>query len=461
MQGLSSQGFPNDILTWHQAQVGKLVQPRSSYSEEDLISQMLRINYGYDSRYLITFTGRRDGYSGFGSRTKFGTFPSVAVGWNISNEAFMKGLRVVSELKLRASYGQNGNQAVGPYQTLSRMREEPYLSGTATAPGYVPSRLGNPNLGWETTTSFNAGLDYALLGDRIRGTVDYFNANTDGLLLNRQISSVHGISAITQNIGRTNNKGIELGITSYNIQNRDFTWFTNGNLSLVRNKIVDLYGNGKDDVLSRWFIGQPVRVEYGLVFDGVWQTGDDYDNAHQQNVQPGFLKIKDVNGDNSITDQDRVVQGQLDPVWIWGLNNTLTYKNFTLYFLFQGMHGHKRFNPLRSDDVGDDIVRNTIRQNWWTPENPTNEHFANHRRANSQLVGILEDLGFVRFKDVSLSYDVAGKLVEKIGMRRMRVYLSGRNLATFTRWTGLDPELNNQLNVPLQREYVAGLTFGF
>jgi TonB-linked SusC/RagA family outer membrane protein len=460
MQGISSRGFPNDILTWHQAQVGKLVQPRSNFSEEDLISQMLRINYGYDSRYLLTLTGRRDGYSGFGSETKYGIFPTIALGWNIFNEAFMKNIRQLNELKLRVSYGQNGNQAVGPYRTLSRMREEPYLNGTATAPGYVPSRLGNPNLGWETTTSFNVGLDYALLNNRIKGTLDYFNAHTEGLLLERQISSVHGISTITQNIGKTNNRGIELGLTSYNIQGKEFTWFTNANFSMVKNKIVDLYGNGKDDVLNRWFVGQPIRVNYGLVFDGVWQLNDDYDNAHQQNAEPGFLKIKDVNGDNTITDQDRIVQGQIDPVYIWGLNNTLSYKNFTLYFLFQGMHGHQRFNPLRADDVGDDIVRNTLKQNWWTPDNPTNEHFANHRRANSQLVGIIEDLGFVRFKDISLSYDISSNLLSKIGMRRTKIYVSGRNMATFTRWTGLDPELNDQLNVPLQKEYVVGLTFG-
>jgi TonB-linked SusC/RagA family outer membrane protein len=457
MNGTFSQGFPGDVLTWYQANVGSLIQPRSSFSQENIISQMARLNYGYDSRYLLTLTGRRDGYSGFGSERKYGVFPSVALGWNISNEKFMRNIRGVTELKLRASYGQNGNQAVGPFRTLSTLRTESFVNGSTSAPGYVTSRLGNPNLGWETTTSTNIGLDFGFIKDRIRGSIDVFNANTDKLLLNRSISTVHGISSITQNIGKTNNRGFELGVNTTNIQRGGLTWLTSANLSVIKNKIVDLYGTGKDDLNNKWFIGQPISVNYGYVFDGVWQTSDDYTHSPQPDAKPGYLKIKDVNKDNKITDADRQIQGQLDPKMIWGINNTVGYKGFSLYFLVQGMHGHERINSLLLDDVGDDITRNTLRMERWTPDNPTNKFFANDKRANSQLVGIIEPLDFVRLKDVSVSYDLSQAIIGRTGLKRMKLYVSGRNLATFTKWTGLDPELNDQLNVPLQREYVVGL----
>ena len=462
MQGISSQGFPNDVLTWYQASVANLIVPRSNFSKSVILSQMLRVNYNYDSRYLFTVTGRRDGFSGFGAENKYGFFPSVALGWNISNEAFMKNNPTINQLKLRVSYGENGNQAVGPYQTIARMDDYSYLDGTSTAPGYRPRTLGSPDLGWETTASFNAGLDFTLFKSTIQGTLDVFDANTDRLLLNRRISSVHGITSITQNIGKTNNRGVELGLTSFNIDNEKISWSTNYNFSYIKNKIVDLYGDGSDDVLNEWFIGQPIRVNYGFVYDGVWQLSDDYDNAHQENVKPGDLKIKDLNGDGMVTDgEDRKVQGQRDPLVVWGINNTFTYSNFTLYFLLQGMHGHDRVNDLRNTDPWNNVRRNVVKQNWWTPENPTNEQPAKNRDANPRAVGIIENLGFVRLRDVSLSYDISNALLEKLRMRNLRLYVSGRNLLTFTQWTGLDPELENQTGIPMQREYVVGLNVGF
>src|SRR5690606_35093776 len=220
---LSAEGFPNDVLTWYQANIALLIEPSSNYAKEILISQMARINYSFDSKYLLTLTGRRDGFSGFGANKKFAFFPSVAVGWNLSNEPFFEAAsKVVSNLKLRASYGSNGNQAVGAYQTLARLSERSYIDGTTTAPGYIPSKLGNPELGWETSVSFNAGLDFGLWNNRLQGTVDVYNSETTDLLLDRLISSVHGISEITQNIGRTSNKGVEIGLSSVNIQKNAF-----------------------------------------------------------------------------------------------------------------------------------------------------------------------------------------------------------------------------------------------
>lgn len=457
---LSAEGFPNDVLTWYQANIALLIEPSSNYAKEILISQMARINYSFDSKYLLTLTGRRDGFSGFGANKKFAFFPSVAVGWNLSNEPFFEAAsKVVSNLKLRASYGSNGNQAVGAYQTLARLSERSYIDGTTTAPGYIPSKLGNPELGWETSVSFNAGLDFGLWNNRLQGTVDVYNSETTDLLLDRLISSVHGISEITQNIGRTSNKGVEIGLSSVNIQKNAFSWSTDANISFNRNKILELYGDGKDDILNRWFLGQPILVNYGLVFDGVWQEGDDFSKAPEgEDIQPGFAKVKDLNNDNKIDDQDRTLIGDREPDFIWGLGNTFQYKNFTLYVFMHGVQGVRRDNTLLSEGgVHAGVRRNTIAKNWWTPENPTNQYWANHIHANTHGVGIFQDASFVRIKDISLSYNLPAEVLNTLRISSMRIYLNTRNPFTFTKWTGLDPELGSQTAIPLQKEFLLGI----
>jgi TonB-linked SusC/RagA family outer membrane protein len=461
-----AQGFPNDVLTWHQAATANLVTPSSGFQREDLLSQMLRVNYSFNSRYLITLTGRRDGFSGFGTNRKWGFFPSVALGWNISNESFLNDVQFLDQLKLRVSYGENGNQAVGPYETLARLSEFSYLDGSSTAPGYIPSKLGNPDLGWETTKSFNIGLDFAFLKGRVSGSLDFFNADTYDLLLDRSISSVHGITSITENIGETSNKGIELALTTYNISSPNLKWTTSATVSYIKNEIVSLYGilddegNETDDVLNRWFIGQPIRVNFGKLFDGVFQTGDEIGTSAQPDARPGDAKVKDINEDGKIDDQDRVINGQLDPKYIWGLTNTLQYRDFSLTVFIHGANGVTRRNTLLNDDVWSSR-RNTTLKNWWSPENPTNEFYANAENANPDGAQFYEKADFIRLKDISLAYDLPLSFQKKIGVEKLRVYVAGRNLATITKFEGLDPELNNDRDVPLQKEYLVGLILGF
>ncbi len=470
---LVATGFPNDVRTYYQANQADLLVPSNSYAETTLISGLLRLNYGYDDRYLVTLTTRRDGFSGFGEDNKYGNFPSVAVAWNISNEAFLRQNNTVNSLKLRFSYGENGNQAINAYETLSKLTDfrRGYLEGETTVPGYAPESLANSILGWESTTSANIGLDYGLFNNRITGSLEFYESNTERLLLNRQISPVAGVitvdrvdnrSIILQNIGKTRNKGFEFSINANVIQKRDFKWNINANVSYIKNEIRELYGDGNDDILNQWFIGQPIRVNYAYQFDGIFQEGDDIANSAQPDAQPGYPKIVDQNGDGNIdADNDRVVIGQRDPDFLTGLNMLFSYKNFSLDIFSYSAHGFTKYQSLLRDQVQSGVRLNTIRKNWWTPENPTNEYWANDVDANPRGVRIYEDGSFWRLRDVTLSYNLPRNFLDDIGLNSFTLYFTGRNLATITSYTGLDPELSDDREIPLQKEFIFGLNFGF
>ena len=456
---LETEGFPSDVLTWYQSNLALEMSPSSSYSRETLISQMLRLNYAFDSKYLLTVTGRRDGFSGFGSQSKYSFFPSVALGWNIMKENFMQRLSIVSNLKLRLSYGQNGNQAVGAYETLTLMDDRSWIDDNRTAPGFEPDRIGLDNLTWETTTTQNVGLDFGLYDGRFRGTFDFFIANTTDLLLDRQISPVHGLTEITENIGETKNTGFEASLKALVLDVSGFKWNMQANVSYVKNEIVDL-NYGVDDIVNRWFIGEPINVNYDYVFGGIWQT-EEAEAALIYDAQPGFAKVTDLNEDESINDEDREIIGKTDPDFLWGLTNTFSYKNFTLNLYFHGVHGVTKRNSLLTDNVWTAVRRNTTMKNWWTEENPTNEYWSNHIDANKRGVDIYQNASFVRLKDVTLSYNLASEIAQKIGVKSIRTYVTARNLLTFTEFEGLDPELSSQTTIPLEKEYSFGFVLGF
>ncbi|MEN8203116.1 MAG: SusC/RagA family TonB-linked outer membrane protein [Bacteroidota bacterium] len=464
---LLSTGFTSDVLTWHQAADAAYLEPNSSYRNENLISQMLRVNYSYDSRYLLTITGRRDGFSGFGANRKWGLFPSLALGWNISNEGFFDGIDLFNSLKLRASYGANGNQAVGPYETLATMRERPYLEGNIRAPGYIPGALGNTDLGWEHSSSMNAGVDFGILKNRISGAIDVFNTNTTDLLLNRSVSSIHGITSVTQNIGATNNKGVELALNAFIVSNTDLKWEVSGSFSWLKNRIVSLYGeldeegNEVDDVLNRWFIGQPIRVNYDRKIIGTWQLDDDIDGSAQPDAMPGYAKVMNYDGDEDIDADDRHIIGQRDPKTLWSLSNMVSYKQFTLTVFIHGITGVTRKNTLKIDDVLTGVKKKTIMKDWWTQDNPTNDFYANDINARTEGGSYYENASFTRLKDVSLSYDLPRELLSRTGFASMKVYVTGRNLLTITQFGGLDPELSSQQSVPLEKEFLVGLSLSF
>ena len=457
---LYASGFPNDLLGWYGAPQANQREPSFNYFKTDLVSQMFRANYSYDSRYLITGTVRRDGYSGFGEKKKYGVFPSVAVGWNISNESFFEGAsETFNSLKLRLSYGESGNQAIDPYQTLSRLNQGDYIDLDVPAPGYVPGTLGTPSLGWETTKSLNIGLDYGLFKSRITGEINFYKNETEDLLLKRAISPVHGVDYVFQNIGKTENKGVEFMIKSTNIRTPDFSWSTNFNFTVIDTKIKDLYGDGNDDIANKWFLGEPINVNFDYKFIGIWQE-DEADLAAEYGALPGYPKYEDVN-DNGVYDpDDRQLIGSPEPDFTWGLTNTFEYKNFSLFTFIYGKEGVLKANPY--------LERNyLIPREHWTPENPSAKYWSYDSNA-TRYVGsrgnypsVYENADFIRVKEITLGYDLPTSFKQSLKLAQAKIYVTGKNLATITDWNALDPELDNQRAIPLQREFLVGLDISF
>ena len=234
---------------------------------------------------------------------------------------------------------------------------------------------------------------------------------------------------------------MEVSVTSRNVIGSDFTWETNANASFNKNKIISLYGeldeegNEIDDIANGWFIGQPIRVNYGYVWDGVWQL-DEAEEAEIYKTQPGYLKIKDINGDSLINADDRQIIGQRDPKFLWGMSNTWTYKNLTLSIFMHGVHGVTKSNVLLSDNVYTGVRRNTTKKNWWTPDNPSNDWYMNKDGAAQEqgaTASVFENAGFVRIKDITLSYNFATGALRNLGIDKLQVYLTGRNLLTITK----------------------------
>ncbi len=462
---LNATGFPNDVLTYYQANVALLVSPSSSYVRRSLESQMARLNYSYNSKYLLTVTVRRDGSSAFGEDKKFGFFSTAAVGWNIASENFMKQFTSLSNLKLRASYGSNGNQAVTSYSTLAGLSTRSYVNGTTSAPGYIPNKLADKTLHWETTNTLNAGLDFGFFNGRLQGTIEAYSAHTYDLLLDRSVSTVSGVNSIVQNIGKTANKGVDVGINTTNVSNKTFTWVTNIVFSFNRNRIVDLYGNGKNDTLNNWFIGHPIDNNFAYQYGGVWQTKDDVSKAPQPNVKPGYAKVIDQNGDGKITGSDRILLGDLQPRFTYGLGNTFTYRNISFYLFVNGVQGVTKDNGTLVDNVNTEVEKNTYVKNYWTANNPTNDYYANANQVTGYLpniygVHIYQNASYLRVRDMLLSYNLPQQVINKLKVSRIKVYAEGRNLFTITPWKGYDPELSSQTGgIPLQKEFLFGVNF--
>jgi TonB-linked SusC/RagA family outer membrane protein len=460
-----SIGFPNDVLAFRSTLPLSIV-PTIDVVESKLLSQMGRAIYSYDERYLATFTARRDGYSGFGRNNKWGVFPSLALGWNVANESFFPWKNSVDALKLRFSYGKNGNQAIRPYQTFAQLDDRSYLSGEVTAPGYNTVTLGNPDLKWETTLSKNVGMDLGLWQDRLRITVDAYSASTSDLLLSRAISSVHGITTVTQNIGKTANRGLEFQVSTVNLDRGSWRWSTDFNISANRNKIVDLYGTQTDDIANGWFIGKPIDVNYQYQFAGIWQVADSVDGtiakSAQPTARPGYIKAVDINGDGKIDALDRTFVGSLQPNYTAGLTNTVRVKRLTFGAFFNTVQGVTRSNDLLStNQTFTDVRRNMVYRDWWTPANPINTYPANSNLSNPLGMAFYEDASFIRLKDITASIDLPARFATQFGGESLRFYMNGRNLWTKTNWTGLDPELTSQRTIPLEKVITGGLTVRF
>jgi TonB-linked SusC/RagA family outer membrane protein len=470
---LTAQGFDNPVLGYNNMALATVSTVGSAASEWNGLSTMGRVSYSYKDRYLVTGTVRKDGFSGFGPNRKFATFPSVSVGWVASEEAFFKNLKGVY-LKLRTSYGKNGNQGIGSYSSFSRMGTDAYVFGSSTASAIYPNTLGNADLGWETTSSFNLGLDFGFMDRRISGSLDLYEATTTNVLVNRALPPASGYPSVWTNIGGIDNKGIELSLSTINIKG-PFEWKSDFVFSLNRDKITRLYGGNNDkDIGNGWFVGQPISAIYDYkMTGGVWTENDLYSGQILNKWYPGQFKYQDQNKDGVIEPNgDRTIIGYETPNYRFSIGNTFSYKNFSLFVFVNSIQGGKNYylannaNTLNASSAppGQEsagIIRTNLTavRPYWTPDNGVN-NAAGIYYAPEVWSGIYESRSFIRLQDVSLMYRFTTKTIKALGIDACQVYVAGKNVHTWTKWSGWDPEIGLS-NLPLMRNFIAGVRVTF
>jgi len=425
----------------------------SNYQNSRLISGAARAQYGYKGRYLLTLTGREDGSSKLAKGNKWAFFPSAAVAWRIIDESFMKDVPKLTDLKLRVSYGIAGNYDIPPYSSQTVLTRIPFGYGETSAPGYAyAAQIGNSGLGWELSETVNAGLDFAFFDNRLAGTVDVYNTNAGisnfltsgggGLLLNRVLPPTSGVGFITQNIGQTRNRGIEVGLTGRVIDNESFHWTTNLNWYKNQEKIVAL-STPANDIANGWFIGSPTRVFYDYEKVGIWQT-EDTELAKTFGQKPGQIRVKDQDGDGKITPADRKVLGSGLPKWSASFSNDFSYKGFDFSFQWFARYGQTinyEYNQI-FDPQG---IENSSKQDYWTPENPTNSYprpDASVSKSSLQYFSTLSyrDGSYLKLRAVTIGYNLPASVLGKLAVSSIRVYVQGKNLVTFSHIDDYDPE---------------------
>jgi TonB-linked SusC/RagA family outer membrane protein len=446
-----------------------------------------RINYNFRSKYMLSASLRRDRSSRFGPGNRAGTFPSVSAGWNITDENFMETLPTVSNLKLRVSYGETGNdQLPGYYPWITTMQREYYVFGTSDAQvvAFRPGGFSNPSLGWEKNRQFDAGLDIGLIKNRIDLSIDFYNRNSN-IILNMDLPSINGrATSVIQNVGNVRNRGVEITLNTSNTITA-LKWNTNFNISFNRNKIVSL-ANGQTQLnnqgVVRNYVGRPMGDLYMYIVEGTFNSTDDlakYPKLGSQGV--GDLRYRDVTGDGIINANDQTFVGNYQPDFIAGLGNTLQYKNFSLDILLDGSYGAEVY---RSQELAVSLSRwleNGSKESlgrWRSAENPGNGRY--HRAGTLNLSSnissntrYLADGDFLRIRNVTLGYNVPSKVAQKLKLQRMRAYVTGQNIYTFTKFKGFgnpqgngagDNATNNGVEsgtYPLARNISFGLNLTF
>ncbi len=447
------------------------------YTLHNDVGYLGRINYNYNDTYHLNVSVRRDGSSVFGANNKWGTFPAVGVAWTISNESFMEKLKAISYLKLKASWGRNGNQSLSPYSTLSTIvlgqnGGHVYPFGNSSTPswGQRLNTVGNPNLGWEQTESWNAGFELGLLEDRIHLDFDAYKSKTTNQIFNRTIPvMINGITSIKATMGQVDNWGIEWTLTTQNIKTKDFTWTSMLNFTINRNKLVSLYGDGKDDINNSLFLNKSLGAIYGYKAIGIVQE-DDKEYIKMASAEPGDVKFADIDGNGKIDDNDRTILGYRKENFRMNFANTFTYKNFELYFMFNGVFGGNGFgqevnwNAFASVTGATGARDNNYNHGWWTAENKSNK-YPRVNYTDGRYVP-LQSYTFVRLSDLSLSYTFRQPWLKTVGIQNLKAYVSCKNLFTLTGWEGGDPEIQQRLNTysygyPLSRTVSLGVNLTF
>jgi len=466
-----STGFSRLTLGYDNLQQGTNRFAISNAFKEALNYQMFRLNYSFDSKYLFTGTIRRDGFSGFAENNKYGIFPSLSVGWDISKESFFK-VGWIDNLKFRLGYGVAGNQT-SRYSSLASVGVNAayvYGDGSSTELGQQVNSLPNPDLRWERTTGANLGVEFTLFKNRLSGVAEYYDTKTTDLLYSVNIPVLTGFNNYLTNIGQLNNKGIELSLNSKNINGTNFKWTSTLNFARNVNKVVkllgDLNGDGVEDDLpqSGLFIGESTAVIYDYKVDGIWQIGEKIPSGYSA----GTYRIVDQNGDGLINASDRAVLGSSAPAYRISLLNNFQYKNFTFSIFLNSVQGGNRSYLAGNTPrlIRDD---NSIRNNYlsgidfWSPDNPDGKYPRSFVSATLNP-SLYQNRSFVRLQDVSLAYKFTGKLIERLKLQNLNLFVSGRNLATWTDWEGWDPETNQGLTNdgrPVFKGYSVGLNVTF
>lgn len=496
--GFSAIKVPNEGLGMSGLDEGTVSGTTSNSADYGLQSFLGRINYSLFNKYLFTASFRADGSSKFApdGPNQYGYFPSGAFAWKLGEENFIKEIEAISSAKIRASYGVTGNNRIGPYDYLSRITTNTsnayYTFGNTLTQGFNISALGNKDLKWESTGQFDLGLELGFFKDRILFEADVYRKRTYDLLLTTPIAPGSGFTSITANVGKTQNQGIEFSLNTINVKNKTFSWNSSFNIAFNHNKILALNGSadniisivgGQGNALANVpgyiaKVGKPISQMYGFVYAGNYQVNDfdvlpngTYllkDNVPnfagstsavpRANQKPGDPRYADINGDGLVNDNDLTIIGDPNPIHIGGFTNNFAYKNFDLNVFLQWSYGNDVYNANRVEFEGGTPLGsgNTMNQystynDRWTFNNPSNKYFrafaidgqyANGTRVTTSRV--VEDASFLRLKTVQLGYNVSGRFIKKAGLKSLRAYASAQNIYTWTKYEGMDPEVNTK-----------------
>ena len=497
---MSSSKIFTDASKWYDLSSNLNGKPdgySTSYTKQQLLSFMGRLNYSLKNRYLATFTSRYDASSVLAEGHKWAFFPSASLAWKMAEEDFIKHIDWINELKLRVGYGVTGNASVDPYSTTGPLSRYNYVFGTAAAISFLPYKMANPALTWEKTAQTNIGLDFSVLKNGISGSIEVYKSNTTGLLLDRTIPSFTGYTFITDNIGKMSNKGVEITLTTRNIQKRNFSWSTDWSWSHNEEKIVELV-NGKEDMSGNgWYIGQAamdIRPFRTYVVDGLWQnTAADLAEialwkTNGYTFAPGQYKpVEQGTPDHKLTDADKVVKGSTRPKWVGGLTNTFTYKDFTLSFFIYARIGQKYFSSLIPGGTAGGkyvgYVRKAALTDFWSEDNPNARWYkltsATEGNADITRATYINNGSFVSVRNISLSYNVPKKFLSLVNIDRLQVYTQVLNPFIFggdvikqginpddsNGWTSVnsvgDPTGGTNNNTMMVTSFVFGVRVGF
>jgi len=469
---ISANGFPNDATTNEAVQLAVNRTVSSGRTKEALNSYMGRINYGYANKYFLDVTARYDGASKFGENHKWGFFPAVAGAWRIIEEPFLKDSRVFSDLKLRGSYGITGNAgAIAPYQSLALEGSgSNYQFNHIYTVGISPTGIPNQDLRWEKSIQANVGLDVGLFNNRLTLVAEYYHKKTKDLLFVKNLPLSSGYASVTGNFASIRNQGVEFAADASLLTGK-FKWNVNANISINRNKLLSLEGGTNEYVLSPYSVlkvGQPLGIFKTYAFNGIYQTGETV--LPGSGSRTGGVKVSDLNKDGQITGDDQLISGNANPSYIFGFSSNFSYQRFDLAFFLSGVQGNKIFNLSRytfeNGLGGRNVMAGMV--NRWSPTNANNEYASGFQGGRIPVSDrFVEDGSYIRMKNITLGY----KLPPVKGITNARLYISGNNLFTITKYSGYDPEVNSfggsntligidNLVYPMARSFILGLQVG-